>query len=171
MSTCKVTFIPSAPLEVRTKDAAVTSGDLLLTGLEKTIRVPKGTEVLNAALACGVYINSSCGGEGMCGRCKVIVQKGDVRTEPTGRISKEERERGYFLACRTTIHSDVKIEIPPESRLDKQQILTDEAKVDRLAGIYTEGVEVEYAKGIKVGTPRPFPPRHKTSSETHFAYP
>jgi uncharacterized 2Fe-2S/4Fe-4S cluster protein (DUF4445 family) len=127
MSTCKVKFTPS----------------------DRTIKVPKGTDILNAALACGAYINSSCGGEGVCGRCKVIVKKGDIKTEPTGRISKEERKKGYVLACRTTIHSNAEIEIPPESRLDKQQILTEEAKFDRLAGIYTKGVEVAYAKGIK----------------------
>jgi len=127
MSKCKVHFIPSG----------------------RSARVPKGTDILHAAISSGVYINSSCGGEGVCGRCKVIVQRGDIKTEPSGRISKEERRKGYVLACRTTVHSDLEVEIPLESRLEKQQILTEEAKVDRLTGLYTEGVDIESTKGVK----------------------
>ena len=113
----------------------------------KKVKVPKGTDILNAAIAAGVYINSSCGGEGVCGRCKVIVKKGQVVSEPTGRLSKEEVQKGYVLACRSTIHSDVEIEVPPGSRLGKEQILTEEAKVERLSGLFSEAVEVE--KGIE----------------------
>ena len=61
----------------------------------KTAKVKKGADLLSAAVSCGVYINSSCGGEGVCGRCKVIIKKGKFRMEPTGRISREERKKGY----------------------------------------------------------------------------
>jgi len=114
----------------------------------KKVKVPKGTDILNAAIAAGVYINSSCGGEGVCGRCKVIVKKGQVVSEPTGRLSKEEVQKGYVLACRSTVHNDVEIEIPPASRLKKEQILTEEAKVERLAGLFSKAGEVE--KGIEI---------------------
>src|SRR3989339_146306 len=98
----------------------------------KKIRVTKGTDVLDAAIAAGVYINSSCGGEGICGRCKVIAKKGEVKSEPTGRLTKEETKQGYVLACRATVHSDVEIEIPLSSRLGKEQILTEESRTERL---------------------------------------
>jgi len=109
----------------------------------KKVKVNKGTDILNAAIAAGVYINSSCGGEGVCGRCKVIVRKGDVRSEPTGRLTKEELQKGFCLACRSTIHSNAGIEIPLSSRLKKQQILTEEAKVERLRGVFSEAGEIE----------------------------
>ena len=121
----------------------------------KKVEVPKGTDILNAAIAAGVYINSSCGGEGICGRCKVIVKKGQVVSEPSGRLSKEEIQKGYVLACRSTIHSDVEIEVPPGSRLGKEQILTEEAKVERLAGLFSEAGEVE--KGIEFKERKIFP--------------
>lgn len=121
MDTCLVRFLPD----------------------DKKVMVSKGTDILNAAIAAGVYINSSCGGEGVCGRCKVIVKAGSVQSEPTGRLTKEEIQKGFVLACCATIHSDLKVEIPPSSRLTKQQILTDEVKVERLRGVFSEAGEVE----------------------------
>ncbi len=100
----------------------------------KSIEVERGKTILSAAISAGVYINSSCGGDGVCGRCKVILKKGQVVTHPTGRISLEERSRGYYLACLTTIQSDLEIEIPPESRLDLEL---------RLKGLYSESEEIE----------------------------
>ena len=106
MERCKVKFIP----------------------FNKEVEVAKGQTILAAAVKAGVYINSSCSGEGVCGRCKVIVKSGHVRTEPSGRISHQEREKGYCLACRTIIREDVKIEIPPESTLDLEKISEEDAR-------------------------------------------
>lgn len=108
----------------------------------KEIEVRAGTDILTASVLAGVGITSSCAGEGICGRCKVIVREGRIETEPSGRISKEEKKRGYVLACRTTIHSDLVVEVPPSTRLEKASILTEEAKVTRLRGVYTSGVEI-----------------------------
>lgn len=88
----------------------------------KTVETNKGDTLLSAAIAAGIYINSSCGGDGVCGRCKLIVKKGIVHSQPTGRISQEERKKGYVLACLTVIHSDVEVDIPPESRLGEDRI-------------------------------------------------
>lgn len=113
----------------------------------KSVEVEKGKSLLAAAISAGVYINSSCGGDGVCGRCKVILKKGRVFTQPTGRISIDERKRGYYLACLTSPESDLEIEVPPESRLDFEA-LTDEEKEMRLKGLYSEAEEVEPAKSV-----------------------
>lgn len=121
MERCKVKFLPE----------------------DKEIEVIKGQTLLAAALSAGVYIYSSCGGEGVCGRCKVIVKEGSVRSEASGRISKEEREKGYCLACRSAVGSDCVIEIPPESRLDLDKISEEEAQFLRLKGLYSAAEEIE----------------------------
>ncbi len=121
MSECKVTFYPEG----------------------KSVLVEKGEDLLHAAVAAGIYLNSSCGGDGVCGRCRVIVKKGEVISDPTGRLSDGERGKGYCLACRTTVKTDIEVEVPPESRLEEEQILTEEAKVSRLAGIYSQAEEIE----------------------------
>ncbi|MBI3991043.1 MAG: DUF4445 domain-containing protein [Candidatus Omnitrophica bacterium] len=114
----------------------------------KKIEVNRGREILSAAVAAGVYINSSCGGDGICGRCKVIVRNGLVHTEPTGRISQEERERGYYLACLTTVHSDIEVEIPQESRLDMELDSDEKKKFLRLSGIFSTPEEIDQVKPV-----------------------
>ena len=108
----------------------------------KTVEVQRGKTILSAAISAGVYINSSCGGDGVCGRCKVILKEGHVLTHPTGRIGLEERKRGVYLACLTTVQGDLEIEIPPESRLDLEKLTTEETDL-RLKGLYSEPEEIE----------------------------
>ncbi len=40
------------------------------------ISVPPGTTLIQAALDAGVHINASCGGEGVCGKCRVVIEAG-----------------------------------------------------------------------------------------------
>ena len=115
----------------------------------KTVEVERSHELLSAAIAAGAYINSSCGGDGVCGRCKVVIEKGDFRTESTGRISQEERKKGYVLACLTTVQGDMTVFVPPESRLDMEKIPEEEAKFLRLKGVYSKAEEVDKGKNIK----------------------
>lgn len=113
----------------------------------KTIEVQRGSELLSSAISAGVYINSSCGGDGVCGRCKVIIKKGQVKAEPSGRITHAERERGYVLACLSTVQTDLEVEVPPESRIDIGVKEEDEAFL-RLKGLYSEAEEID--KGTSV---------------------
>jgi len=109
----------------------------------KSVSVDRGTDLLTAGLKTGVHIYNSCGGEGVCGRCKVIVKKGDYITEGSGRVSETEREEGYVLACRTSPESDMEVFVPEESMLGDLEILTEEIKAERLAGLYTPVEEIE----------------------------
>ena len=113
----------------------------------KSIEVEKGKSILSAAISAGVYINSSCGGDGVCGRCKVILKKGQVITQPTGRISLDERKKGIYLACLTIAQSDLEIEIPPESRLDLEKLTPEDIDL-RLKGLYSESEDVETPESI-----------------------
>ena len=107
----------------------------------KKISVDAGSTILNAAIAAEVYINSACGGDGVCGRCKVKVLKGQVSTQPTGSISVTEIKNNIYLACLTTLHSDSEIEILPQSKLDLE--ITNSGDVDlSLRNFYNESSEV-----------------------------
>src|SRR4030042_1618717 len=94
----------------------------------KSVSVKHGADLLTAAIKAGVNIYNSCGGEGVCARCKVIVNKGKYASELSGRISDEERKKGYVLACRTVPESDMEITIPEESRIADVEILTKEGR-------------------------------------------
>ncbi len=112
------------------------------------IEVNKGRDLLSAAVEAGVYINSSCAGDGVCGRCKVIIKKGEIKTDPSGRISMKERKKGYVLACQTTVHSDVEVKVPPESRLELDKISEEDARLLRLKGMYSRAVDVDKGKRV-----------------------
>ncbi len=99
---------------------------------QKDIEVDKGITIMEAAQKAGVYINSLCGGNGVCGRCKVQVS-GDMvlaDKDSISLLSKDEIKKGYVLACQARIDHDMEIVIPPESRLEEQQILMGEGMMD-----------------------------------------
>ena len=109
----------------------------------KTIELEKGKTLLAAAISLVLNINSSCAGDGVCGRCKVLIKKGQVNSLPTGRISAEERKLGLCLACLTMPLSDVEVEIPQSSRVDLSKISEEEAYLSRLKGVYTKPETIE----------------------------
>lgn len=88
-----------------------------------TIEIEQGKTILDAAYKGDLFINALCGGDGTCGKCKVILNSGKVESEPTTHISEADTKRGYVLACSTGVMGDLEVSIPEESRLDKSQIL------------------------------------------------
>ena len=97
MADCSVTFLPH----------------------DRTITVPAGESLLRAALEAGVHINASCGGEGVCAKCRVLVESGVVGEGISERLSQEDITKGYRLACLTKVSEDVTVRIPVESAVDK----------------------------------------------------
>jgi uncharacterized 2Fe-2S/4Fe-4S cluster protein (DUF4445 family) len=81
----------------------------------KKIPARKGEDILSTLIKGKIFITSSCGGKGVCGRCKVKILKGDFYSEPTGKLSEEEKRNNIYLACRTTILGNIEIEILPET--------------------------------------------------------
>ncbi len=114
----------------------------------KTIEAEKGVTILSAAISAGIHINSSCGGDGVCGRCKVILKKGQAVSLPTGRITAEERKKGYYLSCLSVAQSDIEVEVPKESRLDSETISDEDAYMLRLKGIFSEPVDIDRGEAI-----------------------
>jgi uncharacterized 2Fe-2S/4Fe-4S cluster protein (DUF4445 family) len=92
----------------------------------KTVEVRRGTSLLDAARSAGVFVASICGGDGICGRCRVQILSGTVDAEPTALLTREEIRAGFVLACQTRVTEDVDVTVPPESRADGAQILVDE---------------------------------------------
>ncbi len=85
---------------------------------EQSIEVADGEPLIRAAMEAGVHINASCGGEGVCGKCRVQIESGTVEGGESERISAEDREKGYRLACRAAVKSDLSVRVPVESSVD-----------------------------------------------------
>ena len=114
----------------------------------KAIEVEKGKTILSAAISAGIHINSSCGGDGVCGRCKVILKNGQLASLPTGRLTADEKKKGYYLSCLSVAQSNLEVEIPRESRLDSETIAKDDVYLLRLKGVYSESEDIDKGESI-----------------------
>jgi uncharacterized 2Fe-2S/4Fe-4S cluster protein (DUF4445 family) len=88
---------------------------------DRTTRVPPGTTLFSAAHWIGLPIDSTCGGRGTCGKCKVRVVQGaaEVTTADHRQLLKEEIEGGWRLSCQTRIYEDMVCEVPQLLRVPK----------------------------------------------------
>ncbi len=48
---------------------------------KKEVEVDEGVTLFKAAEKAGVYLNSLCGGEGVCGKCRVQITKGNAKAD------------------------------------------------------------------------------------------
>ncbi len=106
------------------------------------LQVPAGTFLLEAAQKAGVYLTSICGGDGYCGKCKVVINHGQFQARPTTLLTPEELRENIVLACQTKVLSDISVTVPKSHALEPGQILMDsEAHRFRdLAGELAEGI-------------------------------
>jgi len=83
-----------------------------------SIPADDGDILIRAAMEAGVHINASCGGEGVCGKCRVLIEGGDIEGGITEKLDDSDVGKGYRLACQSLIRSDLQVRIPVESAID-----------------------------------------------------
>ena len=76
------------------------------------VEAPLGRTLLQLAKEAGLVLPSTCGGDGICGRCRVVVRKGRVLAPPTTLLSRDEVQAGYVLACQTQPLDDLEVWVP-----------------------------------------------------------
>jgi len=123
--------------------------------------VQTGTDVLSAARALGADLDTVCGGNGECGRCKVQVSEGHFdkfqidssasSLSPTGEAdtklySDEQLQAGFRLGCRAQILGDIVIDIPPESQVHQQVVRKEAVEIDLQAHPAVELITLEVAE-------------------------
>ncbi len=98
---------------------------------------PLGTPLLDAARSLGVYVESVCGGRGICGRCQISVSEGNFAKEGltssadhlAGETDAEARYRGLRnlaadrrLSCQAKIQGDLIVDIPTDAQTNRQVV-------------------------------------------------
>ena len=123
-------------------------------------RFAKGTPILDAARELGVYVESVCGGRGICGRCQIDVQEGQFAkhgiTSSAQNVSafgpkeiryaeKRDLKEGRRLSCSSTIEGDLVIDIPQDVQVNAQVVrkADDGRYIERNPAINMCYVEVE----------------------------
>ena len=84
----------------------------------KTVTVAGGDNLIRTAMEAGVHINASCGGAGVCGKCRVLIESGIVESGITEKLSAEDLAKGYRLACQSSVQSNLVVRVPVESEVD-----------------------------------------------------
>jgi uncharacterized 2Fe-2S/4Fe-4S cluster protein (DUF4445 family) len=109
-------------------------------------KVKDGATILEAARQLGAGLESICGGKGTCGKCRIKIEEGyfpkyslNSEIASTGTksqvnekfLSRAQIRRGYRLACQTSVHGDIVVFIPEESRKG-QQVVRKEATARKI---------------------------------------
>jgi uncharacterized 2Fe-2S/4Fe-4S cluster protein (DUF4445 family) len=85
----------------------------------ETVQVKSGTLLSEAAQRAGLDLNQPCGGQGRCGRCALQITEGSVRRRSTIRLSKEDLDKGYALACQSVVEGDIHVAVPPQEKIER----------------------------------------------------
>ena len=83
----------------------------------RTVEAKVGAHLLDTAIEAGVHIDSPCGGQGRCGRCRVKVEAGAVRRRHGPGLTRPEERDGWALACQATVKGDVTLAVPSPDEL------------------------------------------------------
>lgn len=121
----------------------------------------EGETVLEAAIKAGVRLESPCGGNGICGKCriKVLIGEGNPVTEEEKQIfSKEEILEGWRLACKFVPKyfkaSEVEVPAWSQDEADYRVELLDADFEKRCGNAAEENTDIEgkYGIAIDIGT-------------------
>lgn len=109
----------------------------------KTISVIPKSSVLESLQKEGIFLTSSCGGKGTCGKCKIILKSGAINIRSALKLTQDEIKKGYALACQSFPQGDVTIEIPKESMLTVEGKIAIGKSRDLQSLLYSTGAKID----------------------------
>ncbi|MEW5736113.1 MAG: ASKHA domain-containing protein [Thermodesulfobacteriota bacterium] len=130
----------------------------------KEIKVHKGANLLRAAMDAGVHINASCGGEGLCRKCRVTIEEGEIAGGGKDKLRPEDWDNGFRLACMSTVESDLAVRVPVESEVDASALrritvprMTAKVRQPDLSTLKEEGLFIPPVEESLCTVPAPTP--------------
>jgi len=81
----------------------------------KSVAASPGTNLLDAAQRAGICLPSTCGGQGDCGECSVLILEGNLSNLTAAEkecFSPQALQGGQRLACCARIQGSVRVFIP-----------------------------------------------------------
>ena len=123
-------------------------------------RFAKGTLIIDAARELGVYVESVCGGRGICGRCQIEIETGEFAkhgitslpenispfsAKETRYAEKRELKEGRRLSCSSTVEGDLVVDIPQDGQINAAVVrkVDDGRIIERNPAVQLCYVEVE----------------------------
>jgi uncharacterized 2Fe-2S/4Fe-4S cluster protein (DUF4445 family) len=93
---------------------------------DKSVNVDNGTTLLEAAHMAGLELSNQCGGEGICGKCRMIIVEGGISERISWPFTDAQIEKGFVLACQSPVNCDLVVKIPGIFRTGDQSFLASE---------------------------------------------
>ena len=118
--------------------------------IQTTIEAGEDEPLIKTAMRAGVHINASCGGAGVCNKCKVILEE--------GRLTGERLPDGGWKACASFPEGDVVVRIPVESQMDRKALERREPARASWMRRHSEGVFYKIdpvVKKLEISLPEP----------------
>ena len=83
----------------------------------QAFEVEDGANLMHSLLEKGIPVASSCGGDGICAKCKVEIVEGEsniAKEEIKETILKDRLRipKKFRLSCQVKIHGDIKVDTP-----------------------------------------------------------
>jgi uncharacterized 2Fe-2S/4Fe-4S cluster protein (DUF4445 family) len=157
----EVTDKPASAVKPTTGDQAASSGSHLVLFMPsgRRGRFATGTPVLEAARALGVFVESVCGGRGICGRCQVLPAYGAfakhaITSAPDGLSAVNEVETRYArkrtlpadrrLSCQARVLGDLVIDVPTDVAVQGQVVRkrSEARHIERDLAVHLHYVEI-----------------------------
>lgn len=116
----------------------------------RRLSVAAGTSLIKAARLAGLHINASCGGAGVCGKCRVVVEQGEVEGGGSEKLSPADYANGHRQACSAQVHGDLTVRIPAESGIGGGGVLATAVPERHRARMHTFDVDTLKKEGLFV---------------------
>lgn len=120
-----------------------------------SVNIAAGLTLLEAARNAKLPIQASCGGKGTCGDCLIQVKRGKFKSSLSLSLPDELTKKGYVLACRTKVRSNLTVTLPEFEQISIQSVSLlpfFEKNKDMLSGHYEVNPAV---KAISLNVPLP----------------
>jgi uncharacterized 2Fe-2S/4Fe-4S cluster protein (DUF4445 family) len=138
-SSCPIWFLQKEALKKEAPAEEESKVEVLFEPEAKSVYVSAGSTLLDAAQSADVHLNASCNGRGSCGKCKLIVESGDLEISDTPLLTDSEKAAGYVLACQTKVMGKAKVRIPEEMIVRRMRAAgMGKDETERLKGLVSE---------------------------------
>ena len=124
---------------------------MIQDGADITIRADLGGNLLELARNAGVYIDAPCGANGVCGKCRVRIVSGEVKSGTSRHITDADHAAGWRLACCCTVEGDSIIEVPDAASDFRTGIQTAGLSSTQEQERYSEAIDAIFAADVKRG--------------------
>ena len=113
----------------------------------RQVEVAAGVSLIKAAHLAGVHINASCGGSGVCGKCRVILESGTLEGGKSEKLTDAEYKEGYRQACLATVATNATIRVTAESELGAGSMST-EVPIRHQARMHVFNIDTLKKEGV-----------------------